>query len=58
VSYGAAEKPAALKEVAPVARGRIRVQTCVEEYTTALAGRFARDAEKVGVDGLLVLLVM
>jgi 1-pyrroline-4-hydroxy-2-carboxylate deaminase len=30
----------------------------VAEYTTALACRFARDAEKIGVDGLMVLPAM
>ena len=36
-------------------RGRVPVLTGVAEYTTALACRYARDAEKLGVDGLMVL---
>jgi dihydrodipicolinate synthase/N-acetylneuraminate lyase len=36
-------------------RGRIPMLTGVAEYTTALACRFARDAEKIGLDGLMVL---
>ena len=42
----------------PVVRGRIPVLTGVAECTTALACRFARDAEKIGVDGLMVLPAM
>lgn len=38
--------------------GRVPVLTGVAEYTTALACRFARDAEKAGVDGLMVLPAM
>src|SRR6266496_281616 len=49
------EKLAVLREMLPVVRGRIPVLTGVAEYTTALACRFARDAEKIGVDGLMVL---
>ena len=41
-----------------VVNGRIPVLTGVAEYTTALACRFARDAEKIGVDGLMVLPAM
>ena len=41
-----------------VVRGRIPVLTGVAEYTTALACRFARDAEKIGLDGLMVLPAM
>ena len=38
-----------------VVRGRIPVLTGVAEYTTALACRYARDVEQLGVDGLMVL---
>jgi len=38
--------------------GRIPVLTGVAEYTTSLACRFAADAEKIGVDGLMVLPAM
>ena len=49
------EKLTVLREMLPVVRGRIPVLTGVAEYTTALGCRFARDAEKIGVDGLMVL---
>jgi 4-hydroxy-tetrahydrodipicolinate synthase len=52
------EKLAVLREMKQVVRGRIPMLTGVSEYTTALAGRFARDAEKIGVDGLMVLPAM
>jgi 4-hydroxy-tetrahydrodipicolinate synthase len=49
------EKLTVIREMLAVAKGRIPVLTGVAEYTTALACRFARDAEKLGVDGLMVL---
>jgi 1-pyrroline-4-hydroxy-2-carboxylate deaminase len=49
------EKLEVLMEMKQVARGRIPVLTGVAEYTTALACRYARDAEKIGLDGLMVL---
>jgi 4-hydroxy-tetrahydrodipicolinate synthase len=49
------EKLAILREMKGVVRGRIPVLTGVVEYTTALACRFARDAEKIALDGLMVL---
>ncbi|HUK16146.1 MAG TPA: dihydrodipicolinate synthase family protein [Bryobacteraceae bacterium] len=52
------EKLAVLQEIKRVARGRIPVLTGVAEYTTAGACRFARDAERIGVDGLMVLPAM
>jgi len=52
------EKLSVLLEMTKAARGRIPVLTGVAEYTTALACRFARDAEKIGVDGLMVLPAM
>ena len=52
------EKLAVLKEMLPVVRGRIPVLAGVAEYTTALGCRFARDAEKTGIDGLMVLPAM
>ena len=52
------EKLAVLKELKQTVAGRIPVLTGVAEYTTALAARFARDAEKVGVDGLMLLPAM
>src|SRR5579864_5010937 len=52
------EKLTILREMKQVVRGRIPVLTGVAEYTTALACRFARDAEKIGLDGLMVLPAM
>ncbi len=52
------EKLTIIRELKSAARGRIPVLTGVAEYTTALGCRFARDAEKAGVDGLMVLPAM
>jgi len=52
------EKLTVIRELKSAARGRIPVLTGVAEYTTALACRFARDAEKTGIDGLMVLPAM
>jgi dihydrodipicolinate synthase/N-acetylneuraminate lyase len=52
------EKLSVLREMKNAVRGRIPVLTGVAEYTTALACRFASDAEKIGVDGLMVLPAM
>jgi len=49
------EKLTVVREMLGVVRGRIPVLTGVAEYTTALASRYARDAEKIGVGGLMVL---
>jgi len=49
------EKLEVIREMIQTANGRIPVLTGVAEYTTVLASRFARDAEKLGVDGLMVL---
>jgi 4-hydroxy-tetrahydrodipicolinate synthase len=49
------EKLSVLREMKKTAAGRLPVLTGVAEYTTALACRYARDAEKIGVDGLMVL---
>ena len=49
------EKLTILREMKGVVRGRIPMLTGVAEYTTALACRFARDAEKISLDGLMVL---
>jgi len=52
------EKLAVLREMKQVVRGRIPVLAGVAEYTTSMACRFAADAEKIGVDGLMVLPAM
>lgn len=50
-----AEKLEVIREIKQTARGRVPVLTGVAEYTTALACRFARDAEKAGAEGLMAL---
>lgn len=56
LEYG--EKLAVLNELIGVVNHRIPVLTGVAEYTTALACRYASDAEKAGVDGFMVLPAM
>ena len=53
LEYG--EKLEVIREMKQTARGRIPVLTGVAEYTTALACRFARDAEKASAEGLMAL---
>ena len=52
------EKLTLLREMKQAVNGRIPMLTGVAEYTTSLACRFARDAEKLGLDGLMVLPAM
>jgi dihydrodipicolinate synthase/N-acetylneuraminate lyase len=52
------EKLRILEEMKQVVRGRIPVLSGVAEYTTALACRYAGDAERIGLDGLMVLPAM
>ncbi len=40
------------------ARGRVPVIAGIAEYTTAFAGAVAREAERIGVDGLMVMPAM
>ena len=56
LEYG--EKLTVLREMLALVNGRIPVLTGVAEYTTALACRYARDAERIGIDGLMVLPAM
>src|SRR5690348_16056022 len=49
------EKVELLQSVVKHVKGRVPVLTGVAEYTTALGCRFAKDAECIGVDGLMVL---
>src|SRR3954447_15348668 len=49
------EKLTVVREMLGVVRGRIPVLTGVAEYTTGLGCRYARDVEKLGIDGLMVL---
>src|SRR5205823_4785144 len=50
-----AEKLAVLRATVEHVGGRVPVLTGVAEYTTSLACRFALDAQKAGVNGLMVL---
>jgi 4-hydroxy-tetrahydrodipicolinate synthase len=52
------EKMTVLEEMKRVVNGRIPVLGGVAEYTTAVAARYARDAERIGIDGLMVLPAM
>ncbi len=54
-SLEAAEKRQLLKAAVDHVAGRVPVLSGVAEYTTALACRFAADALRAGVDGLMVL---
>jgi 4-hydroxy-tetrahydrodipicolinate synthase len=49
------EKLTFVREMRSVVDGRIPVLSGVAEYTTALGGRYARNVEKIGIDGLMVL---
>ncbi len=53
-----AEKLQVLRTAVSVAEGRVPVLTGVAECTTALACRFAADAERAGASGLMVLPAM
>jgi dihydrodipicolinate synthase/N-acetylneuraminate lyase len=53
-----AEKLAVLKRTVEHVRGRVPVLSGVAECTTALACRFAAEAQKLGADGLMVLPAM
>lgn len=52
------EKLTVLRELLPVAKGRIPVLSGVAEFTTATAARYAVDCERLGLDGLMVLPAM
>jgi 4-hydroxy-tetrahydrodipicolinate synthase len=52
------EKRHVLAAACEAASGRVPVLTGVAEYTTELARNFARDAKRIGVDGLMVLPAM
>jgi len=54
----AEEKRDVLKATVEIAAGRVPVLSGVAECSTALACRYAEDAEKIGLDGLMVLPAM
>ena len=57
-SLGREEKLEVLRTAVETSARRVPVITGVAEYTTALGAEFAREAEKAGVDGLMVLPAM
>jgi 4-hydroxy-tetrahydrodipicolinate synthase len=54
-SLSAAEKRQVLSAAKEVVNGRVPLISGVAETTTALAATYAKDAEKIGIDGLMVL---
>jgi 4-hydroxy-tetrahydrodipicolinate synthase len=57
-SLSATEKRTLMAAIKETAGGRVPVLSGVAEYTTALAAQYARDAEKAGIDGLMLLPAM
>ncbi|CAN5633303.1 dihydrodipicolinate synthase family protein [soil metagenome] len=57
-SLSPTEKREVLGAAVATARGRVPVLSGVAEFTTADAGRYARDAAGLGADGLMVLPAM
>ncbi len=57
-SLSAPEKRTLMSAVKEAAAGRVPVLSGVAENTCALAAQYARDAEKIGIDGLMVLPAM
>jgi len=54
-SLSAAEKRQVLTAAKEVVKGRVPLISGVAETTTALAASYAKDAEHIGIDGLMVL---
>lgn len=57
-SLSAAEKRGVLEAAVEVSEGKVPVIAGVSEFTTAAAVTFARDAERIGASGLMVLPAM
>jgi 4-hydroxy-tetrahydrodipicolinate synthase len=57
-SLSAEEKRLVLGAAVEVSEGKVPVIAGVSEFTTAAAARFARDAERIGAAGLMVLPAM
>jgi 1-pyrroline-4-hydroxy-2-carboxylate deaminase len=57
-SLSAEEKRAVLSAAVKTVRGKVPLITGVSEYTTAGAAAYARDAQHIGVNGLMVLPAM
>ena len=54
-SLSADEKRAVLTAAKEVAGGKVPIISGVSEFTTATGAQYARDAQKIGIDGLMVL---
>src|SRR6201996_1169781 len=54
-SLSADEKRAVLRAAVEAVGGKVPIITGVSEFTTPSAAAYARDAERIGVDGLMVL---
>ncbi|MFT5163388.1 MAG: 4-hydroxy-tetrahydrodipicolinate synthase, partial [Alteromonadaceae bacterium] len=54
-SLSAAEKRDVMRNAVETVQGRIPVLSGVAETTTALAVQYAKDAQSIGIDGLMVL---
>jgi dihydrodipicolinate synthase/N-acetylneuraminate lyase len=57
-SLSADEKRAVLRATVEAVGGKVPIIAGVSEFTTATAAAFARDAERIGIDGLMVLPAM
>jgi 4-hydroxy-tetrahydrodipicolinate synthase len=57
-SLSAPEKRTVMAAIKEAAAGRVPVLSGVAENTSALAAQYARDAEKTGIDGLMLLPAM
>jgi 4-hydroxy-tetrahydrodipicolinate synthase len=57
-SLSADEKRAVLRATVEAVGGKVPIISGVSEFTTASAMAFARDAERIGIDGLMVLPAM
>ena len=57
-SHSYEEKLTVLQAALEATKGRVPLLSGVAEYTTPLACRYAQDAEKLGLDGLMVLPAM
>src|SRR6201996_3556076 len=57
-SLSADEKRAVLRATVEAVGGKVPIITGVSEFTTPTAVAYARDAERIGVDGLMVLPAM
>src|SRR5215469_8623254 len=54
-SLARSEKIAVMEAAKEVVRGRVPLLAGIAEYTTAFAAEMAREARRVGVDGIMVM---